>query len=240
VKSFTLKGRDRSGSTGILARAKSAHRQECLCHQGGDVPMRMTRRRLLQSGGIAALGLGLPRLLAGSPVRADAPANACIFIVQYGGCSHIDSFDLKPDAPEEIRGPYKPIATNVPGIRIGEHLPRLARLADRFTLVRSMSHGNPGHDGGMHVAMTGHSQPKPETPYYGSVAAKLRPAAANVPSYVWLQNASALIWITRLPRASASRHSIRRSKFRPLGCASANSCSNGSMPAASFPRRRTT
>ncbi|HEY2909059.1 MAG TPA: DUF1501 domain-containing protein, partial [Gemmataceae bacterium] len=150
--------------------------------------MRMTRRRLLQSGGIAALGLGLPRLLAGSPVRADAPANACIFIVQYGGCSHIDSFDLKPDAPEEIRGPYKPIATNVPGIRIGEHLPRLARLADRFTLVRSMSHGNPGHDGGMHVAMTGHSQPKPETPYYGSVAAKLRPAAANVPSYVWLQN----------------------------------------------------
>ncbi|HXD88444.1 MAG TPA: DUF1501 domain-containing protein [Urbifossiella sp.] len=152
------------------------------------VPMQMTRRRLLQSGGIAALGLSLPRLLAGSPVRADASADSCIFIVQYGGCSHIDSFDLKPDAPEEIRGPFQPIATNVPGIRIGEHLPRLARLADRFTLVRSMSHGNPGHDGGMHVAMTGHSQPKPETPYYGSVAAKLRPAAANVPSYVWLQN----------------------------------------------------
>lgn len=150
--------------------------------------MQMTRRRLLQSGGIAALGLSLPRLLAGSPVRADASADSCIFIVQYGGCSHIDSFDLKPDAPEEIRGPFQPIATNVPGIRIGEHLPRLARLADRFTLVRSMSHGNPGHDGGMHVAMTGHSQPKPETPYYGSVAAKLRPAAANVPSYVWLQN----------------------------------------------------
>jgi len=151
-----------------------------------------TRRQLLQAGGIGVLGLGLPRLLqarspgAGGLTRPTA--NACIFIVQYGGCSHIDSFDLKPDAPAEIRGPYKPIATNVPGVRIGETMPRLAKIADRFTLVRSMSHRDPGHDGGMHVAMTGHSNPKPETPYFGSVMAKLRPATRNVPSYVWLQN----------------------------------------------------
>ncbi len=150
--------------------------------------MSMTRRRLLQVGGVGALGLALPRLLqAGSPSRVST-AKSCIFIVQYGGCSHLDSLDLKPDAPLEVRGPFKPIATNVPGIRIAEHLPRLAQLANRFTIVRSMSHGNPGHDGGMHVAMTGHSEPKVETPYFGSVLAKLKPATRNVPSYVWLQN----------------------------------------------------
>jgi hypothetical protein len=146
--------------------------------------MNITRRQLIQAGGIGVLGLGLPRLLQARPARQ----KSCIFLVQYGGCSHLDSFDLKPDAPLEVRGPFKPIATNVPGLRVCEHLPRLANLADRFAIVRSMSHGNPGHDGGMHVAMTGHSNPKAETPYFGSVLAKLQPATRNVPSYVWLQN----------------------------------------------------
>lgn len=151
----------------------------------------LTRRRLLQLGGIGAIGLGLPQLLRASAPGSRPPSaseKSCIFIVQYGGCSHIDSFDLKPDAPAEVRGPFKPIATTVPGTRVCEHLPRLARLADRYCLVRSMTHGNPNHDGGMHVCMTGHSNPAENTPYYGSVAAKLRPAARNVPSYVWLQN----------------------------------------------------
>jgi hypothetical protein len=146
----------------------------------------INRRRFLQIGGIGALGLGLPRLL-----RAAAPqssAKSCIFIVQYGGASHIDSFDPKPGAPEGVRGPYKPIATSVPGVRLGELLPRLARSAGRFCLVRSMSHGNGGHDGGMHVCMTGHAAPREDTPYYGSVLAKLRPATRDVPSYVWVQN----------------------------------------------------
>src|SRR5207248_1463089 len=129
-------------------------------------------------------------LRAGSPGSRSASGSprSCIFIVQYGGCSHIDSFDLKPDAVEEIRGPFLPIATSVPGVRICEHLPRLARLANRYCLVRSMTHGNPGHDGGMHVCMTGHSDPAEDTPYYGAVAAQLRPAARSVPSYVWVQN----------------------------------------------------
>jgi hypothetical protein len=147
----------------------------------------ISRRRLLQVGGIGALGLGLPGLLrAGAPRRGRE--KSCIFVVQYGGASHIDSFDPKPDAPEDVRGPYRPIATNVAGVRLGELLPRLARLADRYCLVRSMSHGNGGHDGGMHVCMTGHSAPKENTPYFGSVMAKLRPATRNVPSYVWVQN----------------------------------------------------
>ena len=137
------------------------------------------------------MGLGLPELLRASPgaslARRSTP-KSCIFIVQYGGCSHIDSFDMKPDAPLEVRGPFKPIATRVPGTRICEHLPRLARMADRYCLVRSMTHGNPGHDGGMHVAMTGHSQPVENTPYFGSIVAKLCPPGGNVPPYVWLQN----------------------------------------------------
>jgi uncharacterized protein (DUF1501 family) len=147
---------------------------------------RVTRRRLLQLGGIGMLGLGLPELLHARSGRTSE--RSCIFIVQYGGASHIDSWDLKPDAPEDVRGPYKPIATSVPGVRIGDLSPRLARLADRYCIVRSMSHGNGGHDGGMHVAMTGHSMPAPETPYFGSVVARVRPAQRNVPSYVWLQN----------------------------------------------------
>jgi hypothetical protein len=96
--------------------------------------------------------------------------------------------DPRPDAPEAIRGPYKPIASRVPGVRLGELLPRLAGLSDRFCLVRSMSHRDGGHDGGMHVCMTGHSRPVENTPYYGSVMAKLRPTRRNLPSYVWIQN----------------------------------------------------
>jgi hypothetical protein len=154
---------------------------------------RLTRRQLLQVGGISVLGLGLPELLrANAPTGESGKKNrrekSCIFIVQYGGASHIDSWDLKPDAPQDIRGPYKPIATKVSGIQIGELLPRLAKLADRYCIVRSMTHSNGGHDGGMHVCMTGHSNPVETTPYYGSVMARLRPSTRNIPSYVWIQN----------------------------------------------------
>src|ERR1700722_10365763 len=101
---------------------------------------RVNRRRLLQLGGIGILGLGLPELLhAASPENQSRSAGqqpkSCIFIVQYGGCSQVDSFDLKPDAPAEIRGPFKPIATTVPGMRICEHLPMLARLAQSYCLI---------------------------------------------------------------------------------------------------------
>jgi hypothetical protein len=147
----------------------------------------MNRRRLLQIGGLGLVGLGLPELLQAEN-SPGGKQRSCIFIVQYGGASHIDSLDLKPNAPAEIRGPYKPIATSVPGTQICELMPRMASIADRYCLIRSMSHGNPGHDGGMHVCMTGYSVPNEQTPYFGSVLAKLQPSAANIPSYVWLQN----------------------------------------------------
>jgi Protein of unknown function (DUF1501) len=156
-------------------------------------PRGLSRRQLLQVGGIGMLGLGLPELLqAGarpaSPGGRNPAEQSCIFIVQYGGASHIDSWDLKPDAPDSIRGPFKPIATRTPGFQVCELMPRLAGLTDRYCVIRSMRHGNGGHDGGMHVAMTGHSQPQADTPYFGAVMAKLRPATDNIPSYVWIQN----------------------------------------------------
>jgi uncharacterized protein (DUF1501 family) len=152
-----------------------------------------TRRQLLRVGGLTALGLSLPQLLharAPGSGRRRARAKSCIFVVQYGGASHIDTFDPKPDAAKDIRGPYRPIATSVAGTRIGELLPRLARLANRYCLIRSMSHGNGDHNGGMHVCMTGLSRPKESTPCFGSVVARLRPAR-ELPSYVWLQNLDA-------------------------------------------------
>jgi hypothetical protein len=130
----------------------------------------MTRRQLLQAGGIGMLGLTLPQFLRANESRS---AKSCIFIVQYGGASHHDSWDLKPDAPADIRGPYRPIPTSAPGIQIGELMPKLAAMAHRYTLIRSM---------------TGHSAPTVETPYFGSVLARLRPSTTNMPSYVWLQN----------------------------------------------------
>lgn len=152
----------------------------------------LSRRNLLQLGGVGMLGLTLPGFLQAS---ANAPAagrrrgeKSCIFIVQYGGASHHDSWDLKPDAPDDIRGPYRPIATSVPGTQIGELMPKLASLADRYTIIRSMTHSNGGHDGGMHVCMTGHTAPTVDTPYFGSIVAKVRPTTTNMPSYVWLQN----------------------------------------------------
>ena len=152
----------------------------------------ITRRDLLQVGSLGLVALGLPELLQARQAAAAEGRSkrgiSCLFIVQYGGASHLDTFDPKPAAPEEIRGPYAPIATNVPGMQLTDMLPRLARIADCFTLVRSMTHGTSDHNGGMHVCMTGHSKPTERTPYFGSIAAKLRPATHSVPPYVWLQN----------------------------------------------------
>jgi hypothetical protein len=143
------------------------------------------------------LGLSLPdflRIQAASAARRATPdaEKSCILIVQYGGASHIDSWDPKPDAVAEMRGPYKPITTSVPGLRVCELMPRLARLANRFCLVRSLTHHSADHSEAMHFAMTGNSKPDPshvdDTPYFGSVLARLRPAKRPVPSYVFINS----------------------------------------------------
>jgi hypothetical protein len=123
-----------------------------------------------------------------------ARAKSCIFIYLFGGPSHIDIWDMKPDAPPEIRGEFKAQATSLPGIRITEHLPRLARLANQYALIRSLTHGDNTHGSAGHRMMTGHQPrtvgevpPAPDDfPHYGAVLARLRPPARNAPAFVQL------------------------------------------------------
>ena len=152
---------------------------------------KITRRRMLQLGGIGALGLGIPGTLAARvdpKSKGRAAEKSCIFILLCGGPSHLDTWDLKPEAPAEIRGPYRPIATTVPGMRLCELHQRMAQLTDRFCLIRSMTHpGNiSNHFDAMHNCLSGQAGAPADSPYIGSVLAKVRPAQRNVASYVWL------------------------------------------------------
>jgi Protein of unknown function (DUF1501) len=115
------------------------------------------RRRFLMVGGLAALSL--PQLLraeertVGRPRKATA--RSVILLFQFGGPSQVDTFDPKPDAPAEIRGEFQTVPTCIPGVRFTEHLPRLARLADRFALVRSVHHNRSSHNPGAYYSLTG-------------------------------------------------------------------------------------
>jgi hypothetical protein len=117
-----------------------------------------------------------------------AAEKSCIFVLLCGGPSHLDMWDLKPDAPAEIRGPYKPAQTTVPGVRICELQPRLAQMADRFALIRSMTHpGNiSNHFDAMHNLLSGQHNAPQDAPYLGSMLSKVRPSQKSLASYVWL------------------------------------------------------
>jgi hypothetical protein len=99
----------------------------------------VTRRQLLQAGGAGLFGLSLPKLLADAadqPARR-ARAKSVLFVFLYGGPSQLETFDMKPRAPSTIRGPFRPIASRTPGLRICEHLPRLAVRSDQFCVIRT-------------------------------------------------------------------------------------------------------
>ncbi|HEV7221908.1 MAG TPA: DUF1501 domain-containing protein [Pirellulales bacterium] len=154
----------------------------------------LSRRRLLSIGGMGLLGLNLPRCLAAEERQpAVAPrAKSVIFLYQFGGPSHVDMLDMKPNAPEQIRGPHKPIASNVPGIEVSERLPRVAQVMDKVTLIRSMHHGMKNHNSASYYALTGHAPPTDDIrlrdsldlfPAYGSVVDRLAPAADGMPTF---------------------------------------------------------
>lgn len=147
---------------------------------------RLIRRRLLQAGGIGALGLQLPQLLE-ADIRPSSSPMSCIFIHQYGGLSQLDSWDMKPDAPREIRGPYQSIETATPGFRVGELMPQLARLSDRYAVVRSMTHNMAQHDRANAMLLAGREKPATDDPAFGAIVTKLRPTSAAIPPHVWLQ-----------------------------------------------------
>lgn len=162
----------------------------------------VTRREWLRAGGLSALGLMLPDLLhrraqAGS-ARGGASfgrARSCIVVFLFGAPAHQDIWDLKPLAPSEIRGEFQPIASSVPGIRLGEHVPRIAQQAHRLALVRSVSHPDNTHTVAMHYMLTGVRHARPATnpqnqpddfPTFGAVLQKLRGGRGTLPAGISL------------------------------------------------------
>src|SRR5262245_63283217 len=175
------------------------------CH-----PVGVLRREFLQVGFSGLLGLSLPEFLAmrnraaaaspaglqgvGSPSPSPR-AKSLILVFLTGGLSHIDSFDMKPDAPEGIRGEFRPIDTAVPGISYCEHLPRLAARADKLAVVRSLSHSYTNHLNATHEILTGHPQPgaffdkiasRDDYPCYAAAVDAIRPRGDGIPSGVML------------------------------------------------------
>ena len=144
------------------------------------------RRDFLKAGALAGVGLGLSDYfsLANAGV-AKGKAKSAIYIRLAGGPSHMDSFDMKPDAPDTHRGEFKEISTNVPGIRISEHLPKLAKCTDKFTILRGVSHSLAAHRLGSEYLMTG-NRPLPALKYptYGAVISKELSGASDIPRSV--------------------------------------------------------
>src|ERR1041384_6216764 len=137
----------------------------------------MSRRAFLKVGGLAAGGLSLSQLLSVEAKAGTGSSHKSIInIFLPGGPSHIDSFDLKPNAPSEVRGEFRPISTNVPGIQICELFPRMARMMDKFAIIRSIADSEGHHDG--YQCMTGrtHKEVKPAGgwPTFGAFVSKLQ------------------------------------------------------------------
>lgn len=150
------------------------------------------RRNFLKAGALGAAGLSLAdylRLAEAGQVRPQAKAKAGILLYLNGGPSHMDTFDLKPESPEELRGEFRPIQTSVPGIEICEHLPKLARCADKYAILRGVSHALAAHEFGRAYLTTGNAPLASLTfPGYGSVVSKEMPGQADLPSYVAIPN----------------------------------------------------
>jgi uncharacterized protein (DUF1501 family) len=164
-----------------------------------------TRRQVLQAGGAGLLGLSLPKLLAAEATGVARPARAksVIFLFLFGGPSQLETFDLKPDAPSSIRGPFRPIRSRTPEMKICELMPKLAAISDKYCVIRTMTHPYNDHSSAGHYIQTGRPWSVPigggfnatekDWPTYGSVADYLDErttvkAARNMPGFVYLPN----------------------------------------------------
>ncbi len=181
----------------------------------------LTRRDFLHAGSLAGLGLGLPAfkaMEARGAVARDRDVN-CILLFLVGGPSQLDTWDMKPDAPEEIRGPFRPIETKVPGMQVSEVFPKLAAIADKVALVRSVYHTAAAvHDTGHQMMQTGRLFTGGiDHPHYGCVLSKtskarrldprrtscfLRPDRAHRPGAICRTVSSRAILARRSTRSS--------------------------------------
>jgi uncharacterized protein (DUF1501 family) len=167
---------------------------------------RHSRRSFLKAGVLSPFGLSLPQLLElwAAPVAAPR-AKSVLLIYTMGGISHHDSFDPKPNAPAEIRGAFATIPTRLPGVRFSEHLPRLARMLDRFALIRSVQHFERDHGVGAYYMLRGYTQPDPSldrpekqkqaNPTIGAHVARLLGSANGLPPYMCVPGLSYLAQI---------------------------------------------
>lgn len=151
----------------------------------------VSRRDVLRVGALSFFGLSLPQVLRMQAASAATTqkAEAVILLWCGGGPSHIDSFDPQPDAPSEIRGEFKAIDTNVPGIRLSEHLPLTAKITDKIAIVRSLSSNIAAHEQASDYLMTGYKPiPTLRYPAYGAVVAKELGVRNSVPPYIGIPN----------------------------------------------------
>jgi len=167
-----------------------------------NVEKRVSRRNFLQAGSLAALGLTLPDLLRSEGAERGRPrVRSCILVYLFGGPAHIDLWDMKPDAPAEIRGEFRPMPTRVPGILLCDQLPRLGQVADRLAIVRSLSHDRNVHGAAVGLVLTGvptldsgipgvrgPDSSVNDHPNLGSAIGKFCPPPAPVPAAVTLPN----------------------------------------------------
>lgn len=157
---------------------------------------RFTRRQALVAGGLGTIGLSLPQLLRAESQTRSRTEKSIILVVPWGGPSQHDTFDPKPDAPSEVRSLFEPIATRTVGLRMGEHLPRLAAMSERFAVLRAVSHHISTHNPATHLALTGYPPriinqeltraSREDFPTLGSLLAKFHPSRRDLPSYVQL------------------------------------------------------
>jgi Protein of unknown function (DUF1501) len=216
---------------------------------------RMARREFLQAGTLALFAGAGPSRAAYAAGSGGGKAKRCILIYLLGGPSHIDMWDLKPEAPAEIRGPFKPIKTNVPGIEIGEHLPKLARQAHRLAIVRSVTFPNGDHPFMTYYTLTGRVSSTPlgantvlppsraDHPHMGSVVAKFRHDRADRPGYVAIPEVR--VRMQPVPVAGGGRAGFLGPRYDPLAinedprAGIADLELAGEISAARFDRRRT-
>ena len=157
--------------------------------QQSDSPL--SRRTMLQAGSIGLLGPSLSQLATAG--ASTGKAKSVLFVFLTGGLSHQDSFDMKPNAPDDVRGEFIPVSTATSGLQICEHLPHLAKQADKYAVIRTLSHKDNNHLMSTHHVLTGHLQPgaffdkvasRDDWPCYSSGLGFLRPRNDGIPSGV--------------------------------------------------------
>src|SRR5262245_20890427 len=160
---------------------------------GLDGVLIMNRRAFMTIGGLGMLGAASARAVDAPSRSRRAPAKSIIFLHQWGGPSHVDTFDMKPNAPEQVRGIYQAKPSRLPGVPICDRLPRMAHVMDRVTLVRTLRHEMKNHNSAGYYSLTGAAPPSDDQrlrdsrelyPAYGSVADRFAPAARGTASFV--------------------------------------------------------